>query len=96
MCSAKIIKYNKRNKGQERICVVTTTSLYNLKGAKIKRKIELESVVGVTTSTSGDEFVIHCPSEYDYRFNASKKKEIMASLREAHEKKLSGRAICYI
>jgi hypothetical protein len=48
-------------------------SIYNLKNRKNQRKIELEAVAGNTYSTTSDEFVMHCPSEYDYRFASSMK-----------------------
>lgn len=34
----------------------------------IKRRIKLSSIFGVSVSTIGSEFVIHVPTEYDYRF----------------------------
>ena len=35
---------------------------------KIKRKIPIIKIYGVTFSNIGCEFVIHVPTEYDYRF----------------------------
>jgi len=66
--------------------LVTDSGLYNLKGAKIKRRIDISEIAGVTVSTRGDEFVVHCPNEYDYRFNASKKSEILHCINIAYEK----------
>jgi serum/glucocorticoid-regulated kinase 2 len=42
--SCKVLKYNKRNKAQERNFALTNKAIYNLKGKKNKRKIELEAV----------------------------------------------------
>lgn len=39
---------------------------------KIRRKIAIKNVVAVTISRLGYEFVIHVPSEYDYRYSSEK------------------------
>ncbi len=48
--------------------------MYNLKDKStylyktaIKRRIEIEKVKAIIVSKIGTEFVIHVPSEYDYR-----------------------------
>jgi len=38
------------------------------KGYEMKRKIDLLKIHGITLSTKNDSFVIHVPSEYDYRY----------------------------
>ena len=35
---------------------------------KVKRKICLSKIKGFTISSLSHEFVVHVPSEYDYRF----------------------------
>jgi serum/glucocorticoid-regulated kinase 2 len=77
MLSCKVTKFNKRNRAQERTIVVTTKAILNLKGKKQQRRIELASVVGVTKSRHSDEFLVHCPSEYDYRFSSQLKEQIV-------------------
>ena len=53
----------------------------------IKRKIKLTSVYGVTVSNFGSEFVIHVPSEYDYRYQATENRQaILETLLEAYYK----------
>lgn len=39
-----------------------------MSGQQIKRKIKISSIYAVSVSNIGSEFVIHVPSEYDYRF----------------------------
>lgn len=77
LLSCKITKFNKRNRAQERTVVVTTKGILNLKGKKIQRRIEIASVVGVSKSKHSDEFIVHCPSEYDYRFSSQLKDQIV-------------------
>jgi hypothetical protein len=42
--SCKVIKYNKRNKAQQRNLLLTTTSIFNLKGKKKKRRIGIAAI----------------------------------------------------
>ena len=37
----------------------------------IKRKIELDAIKGVTVGVPGNEFIIHVPDEYDYRYTSA-------------------------
>jgi serum/glucocorticoid-regulated kinase 2 len=72
--STTIVKYNKRNKAQERKLVVTNKFVYNVKSkSNIARKIELAKILGITKSVCSSEFVIHCPDEYDYHFSSPDK-----------------------
>jgi len=80
--SIPIFKYNYKNKKQERIIVITNFNIFNLKvpdvfnnfigklfsSVKMRRKIPLQKVGGITVSRYGFEFVIHVPDEYDYRY----------------------------
>ncbi len=53
------------------LCV--STDSYNLMPnnyGKCKRRIGIESLVAITASQISDEFVIHIPDEYDYRFKS--------------------------
>jgi len=36
-----------------------------------KRIIKLKDIKSISLSTESDEFVIHIPSEYDYRFSTT-------------------------
>ena len=69
--SCQILKFNDYKKKQERNLLITTKAVYNLKGIDIKRKISLEKIKAVSVSSMGTEFVLHIPSEYDYRYASS-------------------------
>ncbi len=38
-------------------------------GPSLKRKISLDKIAGMTLSNMSTEFVLHVPSEYDYRYS---------------------------
>lgn len=67
-------KYNDFNMRQKRIIVVTSKFVYNLKGKKIRRKINVAEVAATTQSRhpESQEFVIHVPREYDYRYSSER------------------------
>eukprot|EP01083_Nonionella_stella_P273607 928223_1 len=57
----------------------TFEALYNLKPKELKkcqRRICIEKIVSITTSTCSDEFAIHIPDEYDYTYKSEKHKRI--------------------
>lgn len=80
--STLVTKINDQNKKQERVILITNKNLYNIKlvsplnnilvkifnSAIIRRKININKIIGVTISRVGFEFVIHVENEYDYRF----------------------------
>ncbi len=72
--SAKVTKINHVNKRQERVLAVTNKHLINIASPssllpnRIKRKIPLSRVTGLTVSLFGNEIVIHVEAEDDYRF----------------------------
>ncbi len=80
--STQIFKFNDYKKRQERSILITTKSLFNLKGTcnyykdsfnsllAIKRKIPLSRIKAITISSVGTEFVLHVPEEYDYRYSS--------------------------
>lgn len=72
-------KYNHVNKKQERILCITDKAVYNISPAKflqklisrvvsvrIKRRIPLNKIYGMTLSRFGTQFIIHVPDEHDY------------------------------
>merc|ERR1712154_318577 len=95
--SVKLIKINKRGKEQNRILLLTDKALYNLKPKEIRkcqRRIDLEKVVSVTVSTSAsNEFAIHIPEEYDYRYKSASKDRISSVLAELYKRK-EGKKLC--
>eukprot|EP01084_Bolivina_argentea_P133039 234769_1 len=88
--SVKLIKINKRGKEQDRLLLLTDKALYNLKPKDIKkcqRRIGFEKLVSVTISTTSQEFAIHIPEEYDYRYKTGYKDRIVAVLSELYKRK---------
>ena len=57
---------------QERTLAITDKAIYNIHKKQIKRCIRIETIGGmskcVPPSKNTDEFTIHVPKEYDYRF----------------------------
>jgi len=85
--SAFVIKINKKGKEQTRAVLITDKAIYNLlpnNFGKCKRRIALEEVGGLTCSNISDEFVVHVPTEYDYRFKSTKKGEITKAIQDLY------------
>ena len=80
-----VTKINRKDKGQERVFVVTSAAAYNLDKGRVKRRIAIAAITKITQSSVSDEFVIHVPSEYDYRITAIRKLEAIASIQDARE-----------
>jgi serum/glucocorticoid-regulated kinase 2 len=92
--STKLIKFNEYSKAQERTFAITTKAIYNLKSkstdySEMQRRVDLSNVVGVSYSRSSDEFVLHVPNEYDYRFASPLKPAIVTELRSCHDANLA-------
>ncbi|KAF0984113.1 hypothetical protein FDP41_008028 [Naegleria fowleri] len=84
--SGQVLKYNKHFKKQYRLLVVTDMNVYNIdeQEFKIKRKIGLDEITGVSVSPFDDNvFVLHCPTSGDYLLEDEKKTEIIAALQNA-------------
>ena len=63
-----VTKINRREKEQTRAILITTKAVYNLMPnnyAKCKRRIPITLLSSITVSQQSDEFVLHCPDEYD-------------------------------
>lgn len=69
--SCPIFKFNDYKKKQERSLLVTNLAVYNVKGTDVKRRIEVQKIKGISFSKIGTEFILHIPSEYDYRYASS-------------------------
>jgi hypothetical protein len=88
-------KINRKDKQQDRAMIVTGRAVYNCKNnnmAKCKRRISLAEIEGITQSTVSDEFVLHVPAEYDYRFMGPRKAEAIEWIQSAREK-LTGKSM---
>lgn len=66
--SFNVFKYNEYLNRQERTLMITNKCVYNLKNHSIKRVIPFPKIEAITVAYFGSEFVIHVPSEYDYRY----------------------------
>ena len=74
-----VTKINRREKEQTRAILITTKAVYNLMPnnyAKCKRRIPISLLSSITVSQQSDEFVLHIPDEYDYRFKSGKRDKI--------------------
>jgi serum/glucocorticoid-regulated kinase 2 len=82
----RVWKFNYKDERQERNLFLTSKHLINIAteglfmaaasflmpSLQIKRRIEISKIGAFTISRTGDEFVLHIPSEYDYRFSSEK------------------------
>ena len=77
--STLIYKFNENKQRQKRILCLTNFRLFNIRPTKamdpktlflseIRRTIELKKLTRITASIHSDQFVLHVPSEYDYRY----------------------------
>jgi len=84
--SDKVTKINRKGKEQTRILLITSKAVYNClpnKVTKCKRKILIKDIASMTISTVSDEFVLHVPSDYDYRYKSSDKENVGKVLKKA-------------
>merc|ERR1719499_2655934 len=92
--SQALIKINRKGKEQQRVMLITDKAIYNLMPrdlSKCRRRIRLENVASVTFSTTSQEFAIHVPEEYDYRFKAASaqaKKQVQETLTAVYNQKV--------
>eukprot|EP01084_Bolivina_argentea_P312073 540262_1 len=90
--SEKLIKINRKGKEQERVLLITDKAIYNLKPkemGKCQRRIDLELIESITISTISEEFVIHIPDEYDYRFKSINKERLSIVLCKCYLNKMN-------
>eukprot|EP01006_Ploeotia_vitrea_P041700 TRINITY_DN66564_c12_g2_i1.p1 TRINITY_DN66564_c12_g2~~TRINITY_DN66564_c12_g2_i1.p1 ORF type:complete len:537 (+),score=332.58 TRINITY_DN66564_c12_g2_i1:161-1771(+) len=91
-----VIKINRRDKEQTRVMLVTDKAIYNLMPndyGKCKRRIDITKIGGITASNISDEFVLHVPDEYDYRFKSAKKKAICTIIKDAFAEALKAKGV---
>jgi len=80
--SNQVTKINRKGKEQLRTLLITNKAVYNCMPRNVsrcKRRIPIQDIASVTLSTVSDEFVLHVPIDYDYRFK-SKDKEIIGKV----------------
>ena len=86
------LKINKKfldkliHKTREINLLITNKSIYNLKKTKIKRKIMLEDLIGVTISNLSDQFIVHgIKNDYDNLYISKERKAIIKTLQSAYK-----------
>ena len=80
----KIKKTNMFEWTQERTLVITNTSLYNIHKKDIKRQIFIKDIGGLSKTvppSKAQEFAIHVPTAYDYRFSSQRRDAIVDLLK---------------
>ena len=76
-----VTKINKKSIEQKRVLVITNIALYNFKEKKLKRRLEVKKIKGITASKTSDEFVVHGEGqEYDYHYKYKNKRTIIQIL----------------
>jgi hypothetical protein len=77
--SQNMFKINVRRRHQERRFILTATRFLNVgdtkfgdkftsffKGSELKRAILLKDITAITVSDISNQFILHCPKDYDY------------------------------
>lgn len=84
--SCKLTKFNRFGMRQDRFLLLTTDKLANVKKTEFQRSIKIPNILGVTKSTSKDnfEFVVHVRDEYDYRFMCNVRDELFECLKQVY------------
>lgn len=83
----KIKKTNMFDWTQERTLVITNQAVYNIHKKECKRQIHIRDIGGLTKTnppSKSQEFVIHVPSSYDYRFSSTRRDEIIDVLKRLY------------
>jgi serum/glucocorticoid-regulated kinase 2 len=91
-----------------RTLLVTSTKVYNInqdskrvkvfslfnKKAMVKREIPVELITAISVSTESSEFLLHVPSQYDYRFSSPNfRSQIIETVMMAHFNKTKSTAM---
>jgi len=84
-----VTKLNRVNKQQERVIVMTDKAIYNFvpnKYTKWKRRIPLNAIDAATQTTGGAsiEFVLHVPTQYDYRYQSFRREKFLTCLAQVY------------
>ena len=96
--SDEIYKKNKFGFNQTRQVVLTDNAIYNLKGKKLQRRLDIAKLKGITVSVAKGslEFVIHGnEEEHDYLYSSKNKYTIIYLLEGVFEK-LRGKELDFI
>ena len=85
----KVKKLNSVGWKQDRIFVITTEHIYNIKKDKVKRRIQIAMLAGISKTMLGskNEFTLHVMKEYDYRFLSDRRTEIIDTIKRRYVEK---------
>lgn len=86
--SSTVSKINHRKAVQTRVIIVTDVAIYNLStnGKVLKRRIPLETVSAIVLSETGEDFIFHIPSSYDYWIRTPRRTAIVRTVVAARER----------
>lgn len=83
----KVKKTNMFDWTQERTLAITNVAIYNVHKKECKRRIPLSDFGGITKTvhpSKANEFTVHVPSSYDYRFSSARRDEIVDLLKQLY------------
>lgn len=80
MYSDKWSKINAHGQAAERDLILTTKHIYNLSGTRIRRKIVITDIRAIIKTSFDNQFVLHMPKDYDYRFDTKSRDEFVKLL----------------
>jgi len=89
LLSTVLYKFNKKSKRQERSILITSKAIYNVNkqdllatfmsvfsnSFKIRRRIDITKILGISVSEQSSEFVLHIGDEYDYRYASPNRRD---------------------
>lgn len=84
--SDQLIKINKYGMKQDRSKVITNKAVYNFRKKDLKRRLEINKLLGITVSSKTEEYVLHGKElEYDYHYISSRRKQIIKIISTVYE-----------
>ena len=75
---------------QDRILVITTDNIYNIKNDIVKRRLPISSLAGITKNLIGskNEMILHVANNYDYHYCAEvRRQEFIDAVKAAFAEK---------
>lgn len=84
--SAHVVKFNRKNRAQTRVLMVTDKGVYNLKsgGYSCQRRVDISQLSCLTLSETSELFVVHVPDEYDYKLACVTRDALVSAVSAAH------------
>ncbi|GIQ86435.1 hypothetical protein KIPB_008289, partial [Kipferlia bialata] len=87
-----VLKINRKHKSQLRRLMITDGAVYNMdQSLKVKRRIPLDHVTGVSVSSLDDNtFILHVRGEHDYLMVSSRKSEVCVCICQGYGRLTGG------